>query len=179
MVFLCPMALMPSASSYYSGVGDIMPSKYVFGMPPHRCQFCKCKDAKYTIGTEYEPYVPANSWMDYDLVKNRVIIEAILDHLTIEVRKIPVKKGQRLDIWRLNCPNQFKLEYGMKHFLEKCYDQKKFRDNPTFDAVVKRMAEEKAKHEAKKATLKVAYTKNKFICSEECFNLWVLKNGHH
>lgn len=156
-----------------------MPSKYTFGIPRGRCQFCKSKDAKYTIGTEYEAYVPANEWLNYDLVTNRVIVEVILDHLTSEVKKIPIKKGGRLEIWRLNCPTQFKLDYGIKNFLERCYDQKKFRENPTFDAVVKRMAEEKAKHEAKKGTLRVSYTKNKFICSEECFNLWVLKNGHH
>jgi hypothetical protein len=168
-----------------------MSAKFIFGIPPHICRFCKKRDAKYTIGEEwlYTPYRLGGVEGDsYDIQANKELIERILVDYGIQANTYAatMNKGCRFSVWRLDearTPTVSRLEwqsipFGVRRFIKSCFGQKGFRTKPSFSKVEKLWVKHLEKEALRSVPkVKVRYSKNLFICSEECFNLWLLNKS--
>lgn len=161
-------------------------SKAIFGMPPHRkCKICKSDKPVYYIGQTY-PYTPyrgTSDWAKIDLDIHRVAIELLLKELTEQITPLYFDPRGRLYTYMLTtykCPSNSaignSLSSNVRHLLEKSFAEKTFRLKPTFEKFKAKWSKHVAKETAPPVPkMRTKWSKTEVVCSEECFNMWVLK----
>ena len=152
-------------------------SKYCIGHPTGKCRICKSETSNL-LGEAYnygEPDlsrydIPANAESDFD--------KAAADYLE-QLKNIPVDKDtKRLQTWRLKFPEVTNhWDWQLRHTLSNCFGRKEFRTKPSYKKFVEQIEKEKAKFRESNLKVRYSYKKNFFLCSDACFNMWLLKNG--
>lgn len=152
-------------------------SKYCIGHPTGKCRICK-SETSTLLGEAYNYGEPDLSLYELpDSAKSD--FDKATDNYLEQLKNISVDPDtKRMQTWRLKHPDVTNnWTWQLRHILFNCFGRKEFRTKPTYKKFVEQVEKEKEKFRSKNLKIRYSYRKNFFLCSDACFNMWLLKNA--